>query len=166
MAKIFLNQSSLANAEYLVKNKVFKNLTRVVATLAQDPVYTEELLYVCARESIPDAVAEFGIQVQQVGVTWIYRHADGSGTGYDSRDDAISAAAEAFSIMPCYTEAMERYGVSDWLADDFKRRGEMLLRDFLGTFNIWGRTVTGQYVFMDDIVCDIAESSLGGRGVA
>lgn len=51
-------------------------------------------------------------------------------------------------------DVYEHWIVSDWLADKLQERGETVNKDFYG-LTIWGRTITGQQIYIDGIICDI-----------
>eukprot|EP00919_Chromeraceae_sp_WS-2016_P055234 GHVR01131228.1.p1 GENE.GHVR01131228.1~~GHVR01131228.1.p1 ORF type:complete len:126 (+),score=15.80 GHVR01131228.1:960-1337(+) len=55
-----------------------------------------------------------------------------------------------------YIEALEHWLVSDWLADKLESKGEMILKDFMG-LTIWGRTTSGQAIYCDGVMQEIAE---------
>ncbi len=50
-------------------------------------------------------------------------------------------------------EALEHWCVSSWLGERLKEEGEMVI-DFLG-LTIWGRTTSGQAIFLDSVIEDI-----------
>lgn len=49
------------------------------------------------------------------------------------------------------SEVYEHWIVSDYLADKLEAHGERVLRDFFG-LTIWGRTTTGQAIYMDGAI--------------
>src|SRR5579864_5766786 len=50
-------------------------------------------------------------------------------------------------------EIYEWWIVSDWLAEKLKKQGEPILDNNYGTW--WGRTTTGQAIFLDEVIEDI-----------
>lgn len=52
------------------------------------------------------------------------------------------------------SEVFEHWIVSDWLADRLEKKGCVIARDFFG-MTVWGRTTTGQAIFIDSVICDI-----------
>lgn len=49
-----------------------------------------------------------------------------------------------------FREAHEHWVVSDWLGDQLTQKGEMVGQLF--GLTIWGRTATGQAVYLDDVI--------------
>lgn len=62
--------------------------------------------------------------------------------------------ANEFKLDSVRYEAYEHWLVSDWLADELKRKGE-IVGDFAG-LTIWGRCATGQTISLDRVIQDIA----------
>jgi len=50
-------------------------------------------------------------------------------------------------------EALEHWCISPWLGERLKEEGEMVI-DFLG-LTIWGRTTSGQAIFLDSVIEEI-----------
>ena len=50
-------------------------------------------------------------------------------------------------------EALEHWLVSDWLANRLREEGEMVI-DFMD-LTIWGRTTSGQAIYIDSVIEDI-----------
>jgi len=69
-------------------------------------------------------------------------------------DDECREIGEAAGLEPYTREAYEHWIVSDWLADKLEGKGEMIARDLHG-LTIWGRTTTGQAIYMDGVICEI-----------
>jgi len=74
-------------------------------------------------------------------------------------DDAWRSACDRNRIEPDRIEAYEHWAVSDWLAGKLAERGEMVDTDFAG-LTVWGRTTTGQMIYMDWVIQDIAKELL------
>ena len=53
-----------------------------------------------------------------------------------------------------YSEALEHWVVSDFLARKLKERGEAVCDDFFN-LTIWGRTTSGQAILLDTVIEDI-----------
>ena len=53
-------------------------------------------------------------------------------------------------------EVFEHWIVSDWLAYQLEKRGEVIERDFYN-LTIWGRTTSGQAISMDSVIAEIYE---------
>jgi hypothetical protein len=69
-------------------------------------------------------------------------------------DDECREICEAARLEPYTREAYEHWLVSDWLADKLEEKGEMIARDLHG-LTVWGRTTTGQAIYMDGVICEI-----------
>lgn len=63
---------------------------------------------------------------------------------------------EANGIEPYQREVFEHWIVSDWLADKLAEKGEKIDKDFAG-LTIWARTTTGQAVYCDWVIEQIAK---------
>lgn len=68
---------------------------------------------------------------------------------YDEND--VSEGENLDDYQDDYIEALEHWIVSDWLADKLIAEGEMITKDFLG-LTIWGRTTSGQSIFLDGVI--------------
>ena len=66
---------------------------------------------------------------------------------YDDEDDDYGEL-EAYP-----QEALEHWVVSDWLANRLREQKEMVI-DFYG-LTIWGRTTSGQAIYIDSVIEDI-----------
>ena len=79
-----------------------------------------------------------------------------AGVTFKEQEDA-RAFCEQNRIKPYIVEALEHWIVSNWLADKLEKQGEMILRGFLGK-TIWGRTCSGQAIYMDEVIEKIYDS--------
>lgn len=61
-----------------------------------------------------------------------------------------------------YSEILEHWIVSDWLADRLAEQGEAIEKDFLG-LTIWGRCCSGQGIALDGVISQI-HKNLHSRG--
>jgi len=55
-------------------------------------------------------------------------------------------------------EVFEYWLVSEWFARKLVEQDELVLFDFLGMYNLWGRQTTGQAILLDHSIGKIAES--------
>lgn len=82
-------------------------------------------------------------EVDKVGYTVFNRHVDHRlnefCTEYVGVDDS---------------EVYEWWIVNSWMAEKLENKGEIILDTYVG--KIWGRTNTGQAIFIDDIMLEIA----------
>ncbi|WP_425398625.1 hypothetical protein [Aeoliella sp.] len=74
-------------------------------------------------------------------------------TPIESQED-FRALCEAIDVEPYQREAYEHWIVSDWLAEKLAERGEMTGELF--GLTLWGRGCTGQAIFLDRVICEIA----------
>lgn len=54
-----------------------------------------------------------------------------------------------------YPEIYEYWAISTWLADKLEAKGEVIFE--MLDFVVWGRQCTGQAIYMDEVIQDIAE---------
>lgn len=140
------------NADKLVQNEIYYNVSMLINELAQDERYTDELFEIMVQDDSETAVRDNATDKEiQNALEWI---------GYDSMDELDAndwrELAEYLDIEPYHNEALEHWIVSDWLADRLEQHGEMVIRDFKG-LTIWGRTTSGQAISMDYIIQKIAD---------
>ena len=55
-----------------------------------------------------------------------------------------------------YPEIYEYWAVSNWLADKLKEQDEIIFE--MLDFNVWGRQCTGQAIYMDNVIEEIANA--------
>ena len=67
---------------------------------------------------------------------------------------AIETQIEALQDEEGPSEVYEHWLVTDWLAHQLRARGESV-GEFLG-LTIWGRCTTGQPIYMDEVIQEIA----------
>ena len=68
---------------------------------------------------------------------------------------------EDYHIEPYYTDALEHWLVSDWLADKLIAKGETVDKDFMG-LTIWARTTSGQSIAYDYVIQQIYQELVKG----
>ena len=69
--------------------------------------------------------------------------------------DKAEWACDLDDIEPYDREVFEHWIVSDWLAVKLEAKGEKVDRDFAG-MTIWARTTTGQAIYCDGVIEEIA----------
>lgn len=79
-------------------------------------------------------------------------------------DDA-QEACEWDSIEPHINEIFEYWAISEWLADKLEAKGEAIARDLAG-LTVWGRTTTGQAIFLDPVIAEIYAEATNPKGWA
>lgn len=152
----FSNLSPIEKAKILVNHEVILNVSYMVSKLVRDETYLDELCPVLSRECFETGLDAAGIRVMKRGAHWIYRFGEEDSVEYSTQQDAIEAAASSHDIEPETIEALEHYCVTSWLADRLEERGEMIVRDFLDTLNIWGRPTSCQHISLDCVIGEIA----------
>jgi hypothetical protein len=53
-----------------------------------------------------------------------------------------------------YPEIFEYWSVTDWLGEKLKQKGEIVFKYL--DFTVWGRQCTGQAIFLDPVIQEIA----------
>lgn len=69
-------------------------------------------------------------------------------------DDAWERLCHEEDIEPYQWDVYEHWIISEWLADKLEAKGERIDRDFAG-LTVWGRTTTGQAIYMDHVIREI-----------
>ncbi len=117
----------------------------------------EELLPILNSENFIDAANEKSTIEERKG--WFENarseNEEGEAPNYffTDNDDAREFCSDQ-DISSYEREALEHWVVSDWLARKLEAKGEMVLQDFCG-LTIWGRTTTGQGIYIDDVINEI-----------
>lgn len=146
------------------------------------PDWCEDLYSVCSRENYLDALTEAvnGGDVAESDIvealldTRLYNEEDVQVYTLEERREAINdhitstmdpddmrELAEQWNIEPYIEEAYEHCIVSPWLAEQLKERGEIVADIF--DLNVWGRTITGQAILLDGVICDIYDDVYGDQ---
>lgn len=88
---------------------------------------------------------------------------------YDIVHEFYHEALDAIEVDDCdsFTEWLESRGedvidydaeiyeywfVSEWIADRLIEHGELVIKDFLGYYDVWGRQTTGQEILLDPVI--------------
>lgn len=74
-------------------------------------------------------------------------------------EDMARTYCDFVNIDPHQIEIFEHWIVSDWLARQLEKRGEVIEHDFHG-LTIWGRCTTGQAILLDGVICDIYDKEI------
>lgn len=74
--------------------------------------------------------------------------------GSEVPDDQIEAARAYIKENADRVEIFEWYAVSEWLQEQLEKAGEVVFS--AGTLPIWGRKTTGQAIYMDRCMIEIA----------
>lgn len=69
----------------------------------------------------------------------------------DAYPDLVSGYVESNDGTEEYIEIYEYWAVTPWLAEKLANQGERVDQDFYGLC-IWGRTCTGQAIYMDSVI--------------
>lgn len=153
------------NVEEMVKKHVLVNANQLVNELNNREEFAEALFPVTTRDDFETPAREAGYQVVKSDTENEFYLIHPNESGKRLEDDTFFTTVEAWEeacslegIDPYLDEAYEHYIVSDLLAYQLEKRGEMIIIDFLG-LTIWGRATTGQMVYMDDVMVDIAKNT-------
>ena len=73
--------------------------------------------------------------------------------GYEKYGDQLLEVQVQFNDDDYPNEALEHWLVSEWLGKRLQEEGEMVI-DFYG-LTIWGRTTSGQAIYIDSVIEDI-----------
>lgn len=68
--------------------------------------------------------------------------------------DQVQDFAQEWGIDPDQNEALEHWIVTDWFSRKLEEKGEMVT-EFMG-LTIWGRTTSGQAIYIDGVIEEIA----------
>ena len=75
----------------------------------------------------------------------------------DGDEDTAEKVCRVFGLDPQEDEVYEHWVVSDFLARKLEEFGEVATHDFFG-LTIWGRCTTGQAIYMDSVIEQIASN--------
>lgn len=120
----------------------------------------DDLIVLASRRADADDyrdMAPSSLQISPDGGTFKWK--DGEDMWSAPFVTELEAFRDAFDTLgldePDGAEIYEHWLVSDWLASKLEERGESVVRDALG-LTVWGRATTGQAIYMDAIIQDIA----------
>ena len=145
----------MKDAERIVQNDIYYNVSMLISELSQSPDYMDELLPVLIQDDYRTPVEDEQTDSMRTDVLDIFDIDMNELDEYDMNE--CREIADYFGIEPHTNEALEHWIVSDWLADKLEERGEMVIRDFKG-LTIWGRTTSGQHISLDYVIQKISSS--------
>ena len=142
----------------LVTREVFANVSYLVAAIGKgdaecnaNPADLRELIEQAWELSAP--ISDYEEALIQEGYIKsndnYWSHPE-----YGGFDESAESICDFQNIDPYGLEIFEHWIVSEWFADQLEAKGEKVERDFAGQ-TIWGRTTTGQAIFLDSVVEDI-----------
>ena len=146
-----------------VEREVLYCVSYLISELSKNTEYSEELLPVLQQEDFDSAI-EYILQTEAIKNVTSYlgvAHKEDIAQEvkkFDAQDK--SDMCNHFYAEPEYRDAFEHWIVTGFLAEKLEGRGEMVLHDFYG-LTIWGRSCTGQPIYMDGVISQICE----GRGI-
>ena len=120
-------------AERLVRNEVFCNLTYLLAPL--DQAYGTDFRHNDLSELCEQAFEVFA---------------------------PVLVEMESDEDEPYERQVFEAWSISNWLGDELEKRGERVTRD-LANHNVWSRCTTGQAIALDHVIEQIAAGVLGRK---
>jgi hypothetical protein len=81
---------------------------------------------------------------------------DNKAAEIEEQIDELSLTIDTLRDEP--QEIYEWWVVSNWLAEKLEEKGEPILKNEYGIW--WGRTCTGQAIYIDDVILEIAKETL------
>jgi hypothetical protein len=148
-----------SRARDIVAREVYCNVGGMVCRLAEKE--DEQAIEACMP--VPD--------YESAAIDEGWKHA-GKRAGDTDEDDFVwlNADSEQFDgsarelcedqrIEPHDREVFEHWAVSNWLAARLEEQGERVDTDFYG-LNVWSRTTTGQAIYADECIEQIAANVL------
>jgi hypothetical protein len=142
----------------LVDREVIHCVSTVVWEISNQaesfPEYYEDLIN--AFRGIPD----FEEAASADG--WTKRNSDGVFVNHDLDKESNADTwedlcdQEEIETFGYESEIFEHWIVSDYMATKLENYGHRVLRDFFG-MTVWGRPTTGQAIFLDAVISQIAE---------
>lgn len=124
------------NGKRLVENHIHANASTLVCELSQKPDYMDNLLNLQTR------------------TVWECDSCGHKAANRDALDECCDEAQAGDSTQSeTDLEVYEHWIVSDWLGRQLEKRGE-IVGEFKG-LTIWGRTCTGQAIFLDEVIQEI-----------
>ena len=155
--------------ERIIKQEISTNASTLISSLCrlENPesmnVDQEALISICLQ---PDySVAPDGYEIERSdGAYYWHREAEGqfdetesSDAVFNTPEAACSDAWQDYGDTPDdYTEALQHWIVSDWLAEKIMDVGGMAATDVC-SFSIWGRSECGQGLDMDSTLKAVVE---------
>lgn len=148
-------------AENIINNDIYTSASYMVSELSQNDSYIDELIQVSVKDDYETALFDWwNNEADAKDKAELLEYAQISDENCKTIKDLLQGDVQDLCdyerIEPHQVEALEHWLVSDWLAEQLEKQGEMVLRDFLG-FNIWGRTCCGQAIILDGTIQRIAE---------
>lgn len=154
LSKLECNVEWQEECRQFVGREVYYCVSSLVHELAQNEKYQEDLWPVCISDDYVSAAYD------HINNRTDYSKTEKSNYSRVCEDvDAARDYCEENNVEPYTSEAFEHWIISDWLADKLEKKGEMVLRDFLG-LTIWGRTTTGQAIYIDRVITEIVLEAL------
>ncbi len=149
-----------AQVQHMVEINVKQNVNQLMQHLEHNPgEYDNEIRNVMSKPDYVEPAADKGIIVKSdmFACWWVILEDEEPDGPYDFETEAWESACANNNIEPYYDEAYEFYIVSNWLALQLKKRGEMVEEIF--DLTIWGRCATGQVVWLDGIMIEIYDEN-------
>lgn len=156
-----MKETTEQTAQRIVEQDVRYCVSSLISELATNDKYLDELADILQVTDFESACYDAGYRVVKVPAGIYLWLAPGESLEDDSEgfclteQEAWSACASDNEIGPNYNEVYEHWAVSEWFAEKLRDRGEAVI-DFFGV-TIWGRTTTGQAIYMDSVIQKIAE---------
>ncbi len=149
----------MSKSETMVNMHVLNNASQLMDLLLKHEDYQDSLASAFLKDDFESPAFEEGYTIvlrRDIGLYLIDPEGENCGN-FASADEAWEKACEIAELEPYMDEVMEYWIVSDMLAYQLLKRGEMV-EEVLG-MNIWGRCATGSAIYMDDVMVTIAKET-------
>ena len=142
--------------QQLVHREVLHCCSNLVYELGQTELYQDDILELCTGQNWEDAAYDEGWrQTEETDTTKGNFHKSISKTSLEiSHADSWQELCEEQGINPYDVEVFEHWAVTNWFSEKLKEHGEIVGELF--DFTLWGRCTTGQAIYMDGIIREIA----------
>ncbi len=145
-------------SEALVEKHVHGTAGFLVTEMLHHEEYECKLNEVLSKDDYITPASDAGYTVEDREDGFYLISVDGEDGSFLTAYDAWVEACSLEGIEPFIDEAHEHWIVSEMLAYQLEKRGE-LVTQFFGV-TIWGRCGTGSAVYTDDVMVDIAANTL------
>jgi hypothetical protein len=160
-------ENKMITINQFVEREIIYNVSTLVHSFPPNSNYEDELLSIISKDDWATPAEEYiwnDMPISEKVEYLLARGFDAKEEGADVLDTAIiqdlkdenefQDFCEAKDLDPKINKAYEHWIVSDWLAEQLKAKGEMVLTDFMG-LTIWGRCTTDQPISMDGVIQEI-----------
>jgi len=144
--------------QQLVNREVLHCCSTMVYELGKTEGFQDEILELCTGQNWVDAAYDEGWREvpddAEVDYHYIMDANDANEEAQTSDAETWKELCDEQGINPYDVEVFEHWAVTDWFSEKLKEHGEIVGELF--DFTIWGRCITGQAIYMDGIIREIA----------